>query len=223
MIIRKAKLFFLGAMFISSIASAQSEKVDAVIGTAERVLDTGIRIYQIFKDGRGSSTYTPSEPISAVPVIDGAAVSPFELENGKSRIQEVALLNGSSYGGIVVYELIVKIDYQYGLTYNGAGKYLKDVTISPAKNSARGGYETTATVLYSGTSNLGTRENPIPRMKFTINYTVKSPTFIFGGDRNESAIIYVDGTGHVWIDNKRLSSIDWNDPEENDNLKPPLN
>jgi len=206
----------LVTLIFSGFANAQTEQIDAILETTNKAIDTGARIYQIFKDGRGSSTYVPaSDPISAVP----EGVSSMDLEFSKSRNHEINLLKGTSNSGLDLYELTVRIDYAYDLKYQGRGKYLKDVTITPSKFYAKAGYELTATVLFSGVSNIRSSANPIPRLKFTVNYKVNAPTLIYGGDRDETVIIYVDGTGHVYIDNKKLTATDWKDPEPNDLYK----
>lgn len=152
---------------------------DGVIGLEEtekaldQIISIGKKVWEIVKNG---------EPVLQ---IDGqshqASVLPksnlcwLDYENWslpKSRIISYNVKNG---WGVNVIKLKLKIVYTYGGSYNGKGKFLTNIKVSPQDVSVAWGFNLNATTFFNDGYNLGSKENPIAALETNTRIQISTP------------------------------------------------
>jgi hypothetical protein len=108
----------------------------------------------------------------------------------KSQIYSVSYKN---LMGIEVVHMNFRLQFAYGGSKNGTGKYLSGVTMLPADLSVIWGYDFNASVAADQAINMGTTADPIAGIGLTLKWAIKTPI-----DETDNSInFFVQGDGQV--------------------------
>ena len=89
----------------------------------------------------------------------------------KSRSYKVVYKN---LYGFEVVSFVYTVHFQYGGSYEGAGKYLTGVIVSATDLYVSWGYEFSAQTEVLSIANLGTLEDPVASLSLRLNWVVKT-------------------------------------------------
>ncbi len=94
--------------------------------------------------------------------------------------------------GIEVINVVFRVTYAYGGSYNSVGNYLANVTVAPASINVFWGFNFTSSVMVPQILNVGTALYPTAGVELNIHWTVKSLN-----QSQQSISLFVDGEGHI--------------------------
>ena len=94
--------------------------------------------------------------------------------------------------GMEVINVIYRVTMSYGGSYESKGKYLANVSITPAKIDVFWGFNLSSTVKASHALNVGSAEDPIAGIELNIHWSVNALNH-----SEQSLSLFVDGTGEV--------------------------
>lgn len=155
--------------------SASVSSVGEVIAVADQIIAFGERVYAIIKKGK-PVVNTSYAPISVLP----------RAKKGQQTIEAMDL-DGWRYPKSVKYKITYKngfgmnvvvftysVNFSYGGSYEGKGKYITNAQIVPEDLTVQWGFEFNATSKLVGIVNNGTKANPVAGATVSISYSVDS-------------------------------------------------
>jgi hypothetical protein len=165
--------------------SAQSGLADG-LDPLNTVVAVGEKIWKLIEAGRPVVSFK-APVVHALPY---NRICWYHLEGWKppqSSLWEVLYKN--KFGAKVV-RFTYRITYAAGGNMEGKGKYLANVTVTPADISVAWGYNFAAEAQVGRTLNLGTKDNPIAGIQLLVAWNVKtklkedlkSQSFFLSGD-----------------------------------------
>ncbi|OFZ15936.1 MAG: hypothetical protein A2Z20_10785 [Bdellovibrionales bacterium RBG_16_40_8] len=113
-----------------------------------------------------------------------------DLENWhapRGEVYRAIYVNGF---GFEVVRLEFRLVYSYGGQVNGVGHYLSNATIQYSKLDVFWGFSINASVEVPPVTNVGTKENPVAAMQFSVLWTVRGLNHL---QRTASFVVYGDG------------------------------
>lgn len=150
-------------------------KVGEVISILKDIVALGEDIYTLVQKGK-PSVKTDFAPISVVPrdPITKEIADPFDMENCSMPVQKklVTSIRSLSGGEGVRFEYMV--NFSYGCSYDGKGKYLQAIMVQPVSVKASYGWDFNATMKLDGIMNNGTKAAPVVGAMLTIKYSMNS-------------------------------------------------
>ena len=107
----------------------------------------------------------------------------------KSKYYQVSYEN---VYGMEVVDVVYRLTYSYGGSFQAKGKYLANVSVAPAKIDVMWGFNFESTVKVPFTLNVGTQDDPVAGIELNIHWVVESLS------RSEQSIsLFVDGQGKI--------------------------
>ena len=116
-----------------------------------------------------------------------------DLEEWKLPKSKVFTVEQKSVAGKVLSKFTFRISFVYGGTYNGAGKYLANVTVSPVDLQVAWGSEFGSEVQIPAVFNIGTKANPIAAMQIFVYWNLGSAVKM----QQKSQMFTVTGNGDI--------------------------
>ena len=167
-----------------------------VIGVIDSLIAIGKKIYPIVEAGK--PVLSSDLPVTHVlPQVDDGT-SDYELTLGmmenwkypKSRSYKITYKN---FYGIEVISFTFTVHFQYGGSYEGAGKYLTGVFVSATELYVSWGFEFSAKTEVVSVTNLGTNLNPVAGLTLKLDWAAKSIVTEF----NSSKVFHITGNGNI--------------------------
>ncbi|MCB0357245.1 MAG: hypothetical protein KDD40_09570, partial [Bdellovibrionales bacterium] len=107
----------------------------------------------------------------------------------KSKYYQVTYEN---FFGIEVINVIYRVTFSYGGSFQSKGQYLANVTVAPAKIDVMWGFKFESSVEVPLALNVGHAENPVAGLELNIHWSVKSLKH-----SEQSLGLFIDGLGQV--------------------------
>lgn len=166
----------------------------AIIQVAKDVVSLGEAIYELVTKGKPKNQ-TEYAPISVVPREPGTTdyVDPFELEGFSMPVEKVYVTSIKGMTGKEMVRFEYAVMYAYGGSWNGAGKYLTGVIITPKHVKTLFGYDFSAWMKLSGLMNHGTKADPVAGAMLTIKYQINN--MVSALEKNDT--IHITGRGEI--------------------------
>lgn len=149
--------------------------VGEVIAVADQIIAFGERVYAIVKKGK-PVVNTSYAPISVLPRAKKGeeTIEAMDLEGWrypKSVKYRITYKNGF---GMNVVVFTYSVNFSYGGSYNGKGKYITNAQIVPEDLTVQWGFEFNASSKLVGIVNNGTKSAPVAGATVIISYSVDS-------------------------------------------------
>eukprot|EP01086_Lenisia_limosa_P015495 TRINITY_DN49_c0_g1_i1.p1 TRINITY_DN49_c0_g1~~TRINITY_DN49_c0_g1_i1.p1 ORF type:complete len:220 (+),score=78.44 TRINITY_DN49_c0_g1_i1:82-741(+) len=116
-----------------------------------------------------------------------------QLENWSMPKHQTWILVAKNTFGVEVLHFEFTIQFVYGGSFEGVGKYITDATILMSRLEVSWGYTFNANVDVSKVHNRGTKTNPIASMTINIHHSLDSTVKHSEG----TASYYIDGEGNI--------------------------
>lgn len=116
-----------------------------------------------------------------------------ELEEWKLPKSKVFTVEQKSIAGKAISKFTFRISFVYGGTYNGKGKYLANVTVSPVDLQVAWGTDFGSEVHIPSVFNMGTKENPLAAMQIFVYWNVGSAVKM----QQKSQLFHITGNGDI--------------------------
>jgi hypothetical protein len=165
-----------------------------VIMSVEKLLALGQKIWKIVEAGRPvvSTNFTPA--VHVLPKTSEDPASSFaQLENWSAPAYKKYRVEYSNLFGVTVIGFTYTVSFQYGGSFQGAGKYLTGVTVAASEISVDWGFNFDAASSLVTISNRGSSANPVAAATIKIDYTAKSVM----REIRSSESFHVTGSGQV--------------------------
>ena len=167
-------------------------QVGEVIAVADQIIAFGERVYAIVKKGQPVVNINWA-PVSVLPKEAGKSIDAMDLDNWsypKSRKYKVTYTNGFNMN---VVEFTYSVNFSYGGSYNGKGRYITGAQIVPEYVSVAWGYTFDASMKVVSIINRGSKANPVAGATLQLSYNVST---ILQDDRN-NINYFIQGDGQV--------------------------
>lgn len=167
-------------------------EIGQVIAVADQIIAFGERVYAIVKKGK-PVVNTSWAPVSVLPRQAGKTIEAMDLDNWsypKSRKYKVTYVNGFNMN---VVEFTYNVNFSYGGSYNGKGRYITGAQIVPEYVSVAWGYEFDASMKVVSIINRGTKNSPVAGATLQLSYNVAT---IIQEDRNNVSY-FIQGDGQI--------------------------
>lgn len=168
--------------------------IGKVIEIVDGLIALGEKIYPIVEAGK--PVLTSNLPVThVIPNIpDSAPDFTFSaMENWQApRSRSYKVVYKNVYG-VEVISFTFAMNYQYGGSYDGAGKYLTGVFISAKNIHVSWGFEFSASTEIISLTNRGTKENPVAGLTLQLSWTAKTIL----SEIQSSKVIHVSGDGSI--------------------------
>lgn len=150
-------------------------QIGEVIAVADQIIAFGERVYAIVKKGK-PVVNTSYAPISVLPRAKQGerTIEAMDLEGWrypKSVKYKITYKNGF---GMNVVVFTYSVNFSYGGSYNGKGKYITNAQIVPEDLTVQWGFEFNASSKLVGIVNNGTKASPVAGATVIISYSVDS-------------------------------------------------
>jgi hypothetical protein len=171
------------------------EQAERVIASMRDIVAVGREIYELVKDGRPVLSMRHS-PINVLPINPATrqVIEAWELE-GASLPVERTFETRIKQGPLTVATFRYRLQYSSGASFNGAGKYLTNVTVEPVHVRANFGWSVSSNLKLVGLINHGTRTNPVVGATMQVRYSGRSLMLAF----EKTDTIHITGRGEVRI------------------------
>lgn len=168
--------------------------VGEVIAVADQIIAFGERVYEIIKKGK-PVVHTSYAPVSVLPRAkkEGRAVDAMDLDGWnypRSIKYRITYKNGF---GMNVVVFTYNVNFSYGGSLNGKGKYITDAQIVPEDLTVQWGFEFNATSKLVGIVNHGSSANPVAGATMMISYSVNSVM----SSSNSNVSYHMSGDGQI--------------------------
>ncbi|MFZ4714833.1 MAG: hypothetical protein ACOYL6_14035 [Bacteriovoracaceae bacterium] len=163
-----------------------------VLAVADQLIAFGEKIYDIVKKGKPVVNLTWA-PVSVLPREAGKEIDPLDLEDWafpKSKKYRITYVNGFNKN---VVDFTYSVNFSYGGSYNGKGRYLTAAEIVPENVSVAWGFTFDASMKLVGVMNRGKKTNPLAAAILQISYNVSSN---LKEDRNNVSY-FIQGDGQM--------------------------
>lgn len=158
-----------------------------------QIITIGEKVWQIIQDNK-PVVNVKTAVASALP---RGVTCWTDLENWqppKTQSYEVTYKN---YFGMEVVKFRFRLQYTYGGTYDGKGKFLSSVTVIPAELNVLWGYTFNADVELSPAVNLGSKTDPLAGLELDLKWSVNT---VMKASQN-SFHFFVQGDGALQAQN----------------------
>eukprot|EP01086_Lenisia_limosa_P015496 TRINITY_DN49_c0_g2_i1.p1 TRINITY_DN49_c0_g2~~TRINITY_DN49_c0_g2_i1.p1 ORF type:complete len:225 (+),score=83.53 TRINITY_DN49_c0_g2_i1:15-689(+) len=116
-----------------------------------------------------------------------------QLENWSRPKHQTWLIKATNTFGMEILHFEFTIQFVYGGSYNGTGKYITDATILMSRLEVTWGFTFDADVSVSKVHNRGTKAEPIASMTINLHHTLDSTVKHIEGTES----FYLDGEGNM--------------------------
>lgn len=116
-----------------------------------------------------------------------------ELEEWKIPKSKVFTVEQKNKLGQSMAKFTFRISYVYGGTYNGAGQYLANVTVSPVDLKVNWGIDFASEVQIPTVFNMGKKQNPLAAMQIFVYWGLGTA----GRMQQKSSLFHVMGDGRI--------------------------
>ncbi len=175
---------------VSGIGSGVSE-ISSAIAVARDLIALGEEFYALVEKGKPVSNIDVT-PISVLPRNeDGSAVDELATESWeipKSKRYGMTLKN---LYGMKVVDMVFNLNFSYGGSYDGRGKFLKGVQITVDNLKLAWGYNFDASFKLVSIINMGTADDPIAGATIQMSYAVS--TIMSRKEMTKTFFITADG------------------------------
>ena len=170
--------------------------IGEVIGVVDALIALGKKVYPIVEAGK--PILSSELPVTHVLPRKTSDMSDYELTLGmmenwkfpKSRSYKVTYKN---LYGFEVVTFVYTVHFQYGGSYEGAGKYLTGVIVSATDLYVSWGYEFSAQTEVVSIANLGTLADPVASLSLRLNWVVKTVL----AENRSSKMFHLTGAGSL--------------------------
>ena len=170
--------------------------IGEVIGVVDALIALGKKVYPIVEAGK--PVLSTDLPVTHVLPKLTNEMSDYDLTLGlmenwklpKSRSYKVVYKN---LYGFEVISFTYTIYFQYGGSYEGAGKYLTGVHVSATDLYVSWGFDFSANTEVLSIANLGTLSNPVASLSLRLNWVVKTVLV----ENRSSRIYHLTGDGQL--------------------------
>ena len=147
-----------------------------VILVVDKLIGLGKKIWPIIEAGKPvvNTTFTPA--ISVLPKSEKVPhdVAFYNMANWQAPRQRSYKVDFKNGWGVNVISFTYNVSYQYGGSYEGAGRYLTGVDVSASNISVSWGFDFNATSSLISIANRGSQEDPIASATVKIQYEASS-------------------------------------------------
>lgn len=163
------------------------DPIDQVDMIVDKIINIGKKVWAVIEAGRPVVNYK-TDVATALPEGARCWADLQQWSMPDTKLYGVSMYNG--FGSEVV-KFVYRVNYLAGGTADGVGKYIGYATTSPKDLYVAWGFNFNATASIPTVYNMGTRQDPLAGMQFTMHYTVKNVM-----NHIEQAQVYaIDGNG----------------------------
>lgn len=173
-------------------ASGIGDPLGEIIMVVDKLIALGERIWKIVEKGRPVVT-TNFQPISVLPKTIDPLGTFYDMEDWRAPLTKRYNLTFKNGFGSKVIDFTFYVIYQYGGSYEGAGKYLTGIQIVPENLGVSWGFKFDAQSTLMTISNRGSKSNPVAAATFLLTCTSSSPL----KEIRTSATFHVTGDGQL--------------------------
>jgi len=135
------------------------------------ILTIGQKIWTIIEANKPVVTVEQAPTLAALPKTAGCWTALANWQVPKTETYQVVYKN---FFDMEVVSFQFRLQYNYGGSLNGHGKYLANVTVLPEQLNVLWGYTFNANVAADQAVNLGTTADPVAGLGMTLNWQVKT-------------------------------------------------
>jgi len=162
-----------------------------------QIFTLGQKAWEIVQANKPVVNVGQSPMLSALPFNNGCWMDLVGWQQPKVQTYEVAYKNAF---GMEVVQFRFRVQFNYGGSVNGAGKFLANVTVVPDTVNVTWGYTFSANVTGEQALNLGTAAQPLAGLGLTVNWSVKTVM----KESDNSFHFFVEGDGTVKADGQAV-------------------
>lgn len=164
---------------------------DGIIMVVDKLIAIGQKIIPTIEKGKAVVTNNPMSAVSVLPRLDTKDPVVHDMGDWSLPMTKHYKITYSNGLGSEVVSFVYSIQYQYGGTYGGQGKYLTGIRASARNINISWGFDLDASSQLIQISNVGSAQNIIAGATLEISYTVKNWTRTI--TTNESFFVAGDG------------------------------
>lgn len=161
------------------------EVIKAIVALGERAWDLVVMGKPILRSNHN--------PISVLPQVEGRDIIPMDLEKWSLPRSKTFSFSAKGRTGKELVKFDYAVHFTHGGQFNGKGKFLAAVNITPLKIKVRWGQKFNSHTELLEVVNHGTKEDPIVSALMKITYTITSMT----KTTQASEMYHIVGDGRV--------------------------
>lgn len=168
-----------------------------IVGMGEGLITFGHKVWDLIKEGKGVSTLELGTPLSVIPQTQTDPLAAFNsMESWSDPKVKAYNVEFRNWRNAVAVSFRYLVSFQYAGTYQGHGRYLHAIAITPADDGqVTWGWSLNANVQHVATANTGTMADPVAGVRIAVNYVVERHAL--GREYKGSHLIYVKGDGTI--------------------------
>lgn len=174
--------------YASDCSNQKDEDLDTKDISFDEVVRIGKELWKIIEDNK-AVVEVESKSVSVLPagIVCWNQLSMWQKP--ESKYFEVSYEN---YYGMKVINVVYRITYTYAGSLKGRGKYLANVTVTPANIDVFWGFKFSSTVSIPMAINMGSAQDPLAGVELNIHWIVKTLN-----QSQQSLSLFIDGLGNI--------------------------